>query len=302
MQLCKQTENKRKFCSIRGGRGIIALSVSPKVTNRAPGLYTPDSNIWHINRELALLATGPRALLLEIAHPLVAAGVAQHSNFERNPLGRLFRTVQTMQRLSFGNGKAVLAGTRHVATCHVLVTGTLPATEGPYPAGTPYSANDPDLKLWVYATLIDSILLGYEQFVRPLTIEEKSAYYLDSLPMAHHFGIPRSVLPPDYTAFEQYMRTILTGDILHVGPTALRIKDALFQHPTIGWLVRLGGQIGVGMLPRDLRAAFGFEWTAAQQRRLNWFSGFSRAVYPYIPLPLRTHPQAWMPDVSRQKR
>ncbi len=269
------------------------MAVPSDTTNLTTGLYSPDSPIWRINRELVLLATGPRALLLEVAHPLVAAGVAQHSNFKQKPLGRLFRTVQTMQRISFGDGQAVQAGSRHVASCHAPVTGTLPETEGPYPAGTSYNANDPELKLWVYATLIDSILLGYKQFVRPLTSEEKAAYYLDSLPMAQHLSVPVSIMPPDYAAFKTYMSNMLHGDVLHVGPTALRIKDALFGHPTLGGLVRFSGQIGVGMLPDGLRAAFGFTWAAVQQKRLARLSAFSRAVYPYVPLPLRIHPQAW---------
>src|SRR5688500_14670677 len=115
--------------------------------------FSPDSIFWRVNREGLMVLSGPRALLLELAHPLVAAGVAEHSDFRRNPWGRLFRTVGVMTALNFKPYRQARSAAQHTRKCHTRVQGRLTEDVGPYLAGTPYRADDPFLQLWVLATL-----------------------------------------------------------------------------------------------------------------------------------------------------
>ena len=85
------------------------------------GLFGPDSLTWRVNREGALLLGGGRALLLQVAHPLVAAGVSQHSNYREDPFGRLYRTLDTVTTIVFGSAsdaKAVAAREARAAGIH----------------------------------------------------------------------------------------------------------------------------------------------------------------------------------------
>src|SRR5688572_28378405 len=119
--------------------------------------FSPESLFWQVNREALMVLSGPRALLLELAHPLVAAGVAEHSDFRRRPMGRLFRTLGVMTALNFETGPKARAAAGHTRKCHSAVQGHLREDVGPYPAGTPYRAADPLLQLWVLSTLVDSV-------------------------------------------------------------------------------------------------------------------------------------------------
>jgi len=120
----------------------------------------PGSISWRVNREAALLLGGGRALLMQVAHPLVAAGVAEHSDFQRDPLARLNRTMELSLALTFGSREEVRAAARQINRTHERVSGI------------GYQALDPELLLWVHATLIDSALLSYRTFVGPLTTAE----------------------------------------------------------------------------------------------------------------------------------
>src|SRR5260370_40958496 len=129
------------------------------------GSFPDDSIIRRVNRENVLLLGGGRALLMQLAHPLVAAGVDEHSDFRDRPIRRLRRTVQMMMAIVFGDRETALAAARSVNRVHGRVQG----------AG--YRALDPDLLLWVHATLVDSSLATYETFVRPLRDEEREGFY-----------------------------------------------------------------------------------------------------------------------------
>src|SRR6187431_41758 len=124
-----------------------------------------------INAERLALLGWSRAILLQLAHPLVAAGVAAHSSFGSGPVAaamRLHHTVRAMLDLTFGDEPARARVLATIHTIHNRVHGALSRAVGPFPHGTPYSANDPDLLLWVHVTLLDSVVLAYETFVRPL--------------------------------------------------------------------------------------------------------------------------------------
>ncbi len=258
-------------------------------------MFPPDSALRAITSELALLLGGGRALLLQLAHPLIAAGVADHSHFQAAPQARLERTLDLMLTLSlgtWGEGRPML---RRFHAVHVPIIGTLPYTAGPFPAGTPYNADDPALRLWVAATLLDTSLLGYELFVGPLSPQQRQAFYADSTVFARRLGIPASVWPPTLAAFQAYMRTMLASDILTVTPTARRLAHEVL-HPQVGILPRAGahllGWVAAGMLPPRLRRAYGLRWTARRQAQLTRGAWLGRHLLPLLPRGARYVPQA----------
>jgi uncharacterized protein (DUF2236 family) len=134
---------------------------------------------WKIQREVVLLVGWGRAILLQLAHPLVAQGVADHGAFlteQRGRWRRLYRRLDAMLRLSFGTPEDAARVVRAINAIHRGVPGRLPEAAGIFPAGTVYSARDPHLLRWVHATLLDSFLLTYELYVGPLTPADKNGY------------------------------------------------------------------------------------------------------------------------------
>src|SRR5690349_9256983 len=135
------------------------------------GVFGPDSVTWRVDREIVvLLGSGTRALLMQVAHPKVAAAVVDHSRYRSDPLGRLRDTLDAIYGFAFADSARANQIIEHIHALHLRVRGHTPD-------GAPYSALDPHLLLWVYATLIDSSLLAYDTFVGPLTPAERDAYY-----------------------------------------------------------------------------------------------------------------------------
>ena len=159
------------------------------------GYFSPDSMIWQISREQLLMLGGGRALLMQVAHPLVGAGVAEYSDYRESPWRRLERTMTSVWTVVYGSrAEAERVGAR-VQSMHKKVHGRLSQQTGPYPEGTLYSAGDPELLLWVHATLVDTALLVYETWVGPLSETEQRDYYEDMKILARVFGTPRAVIP-----------------------------------------------------------------------------------------------------------
>ena len=221
------------------------------------GLYTDDSVTRRVNRENVLLLGGGRALLMQLAHPKVAAGVDEHSDFRADPLRRLRRTVRLTMAIVFGDGETVRAATRAVNQAHARVRG-----EG-------YRALDPELLQWVHATLVDSALVTYETFVRPLPREDREAFYEESKLLGTLLGIPREIFPATLADFRAYVARMLAGQTLHVGATA-RELSRLVVRPRV---MRLPGAVFVpfeivtaGLLPERLRRDYGLPWTERRSR------------------------------------
>ena len=139
-------------------------------------LFSPSSVFWRINREIASGFAGPRAVLMQIAHPLVAAGVAEHSQFRTHRFARLYRTSMAAAAITFGSREFALRAIRSINQRHQQVHGVLREQAGVFPAGTAYDANDPELKLWVMSTITDSTLLVYDRFVAPLSDHDRAEY------------------------------------------------------------------------------------------------------------------------------
>ena len=222
-----------------------------------PGLYSEDSITRRVNRENVLLLGGGRALLMQLAHPAVAAGVDEHSDFRRHPVRRLRRTVRMTMAIVFGDRETAEAAARAVNRVHGRVRG-----EG-------YRALDPDLLLWVHATLVDSALVTYETFVQRLEQHEREAFYQESKVLGELLRIPRASFPERLSGFRSYMESMLDAGPVRVseqarslGRLVLRPRLPLLPGPAmIPFEV-----ITAGLLPPTLRSQYGLPWGPGRQR------------------------------------
>ncbi len=264
------------------------------VVDPGRSLFDPAGVVWRVSRETAILLGGGRALLLQVAHPLVAAGVAAHSDFRRRPLDRLWRTLDLMLTLVFSDAAAALRAVQEIERRHARVRGVLEADIGPFPRGTPYDANDPALLLWVYATLMDTALLVYERFVGPLAPAEKAAYYQESKVAMRLFRIPDALIPPTLEAFEEYMDAMV-GGVLAVGPAGREVADSILRPPLLPGLreaVRAVHVVTVGLLPPGLRARYDLSWGAVGDAVLGALAASTRAGLWLAPALVREMPHA----------
>ncbi|HLI28826.1 MAG TPA: oxygenase MpaB family protein [Chloroflexota bacterium] len=256
------------------------------------------SVVQRVNAERVVLLGWGRAVLLQLAHPLVAEGVAEHSTFRadaRARLARLQRTVDAMLALTFGTPAEALAVARRIDAIHGRVRGRLARATGDLPAGTPYCARDPALLLWVHATFADTALRTYELFVGPLTPEERDRYCAESAAGGPLLRIPPGVLPTSYAELQAYLQTMLASDRIAVGERARELAAALLAPlgpPPLRPLEALLQLPIVGLLPARLRASYGFRWTAHHERVLASWAALSRRVLPLLPPALRYWPAA----------
>jgi uncharacterized protein (DUF2236 family) len=250
--------------------------------------FPPGSVIRQVGREALTLLGGGRAVLLQLAHPLVAAGVMQHSDFRSDPLSRLLRTLALMHTLVFGTRRHVRRALRRFQAAHARVRGRLPQAVGPFAAGTPYSAGDPELNLWVHATLVDTSLLTYERFVRPLSREERGRYYADTRLLAQRLDIPDQCLPPSLPEFRGYVADMLAGDRLAVDDRARRLAWDVLHPRNVGPVPSASASllrfVTAGLLPPRLRRAFGLKWGPGRQALLDALSRTTRLLRPVAPV------------------
>ena len=245
-----------------------------------------------INRERVVLLGWGRAVLLQFAHPLVAAAVAEHSPFQRDAIGyvrRMRRTVGAMLSLTFAPEEEVRAVIDHINGIHARTTGTLREATGHFPAGTPYSAQDPDLLLWVHATLIESNLLTYERFVGPLPREEKDAYCFEASEIAVMLGVPRSRVPASLGELQGYLARMLAAGPIEVTLTARDLSGPLLS-PPLGLaapLFRIVRLTSIGMLPAEIRRQYEFAWSEREARRFERATALIRRIRPVLPPPIR---------------
>jgi uncharacterized protein (DUF2236 family) len=222
-----------------------------------PGLYSDDSITRRVNRENVLLLGGGRALLMQLAHPQVAAGVDEHSDFRAHPIRRLRRTILMTMAIVFGDRETALAAARAVNHVHGRVRG-----HG-------YSALDPDLLLWVHATLMDSALLTYETFVQPLLPRDREDFYQEFKLLGELLGIPKDRFPITLRDFGAYMDAMIRSGPVQVDERAkdlarlvLRPRLRLLPGPAmIPFEV-----VTAGLLPPALRIQYGLAWGRGQQR------------------------------------
>ncbi len=220
------------------------------------GLYPEGSITRRVNRENVLLLGGGRALLMQLAHPKVAAGVDEHSDFRSNPVRRLRRTIRVTMAIIFGDRETALAAARAVNQTHGRVRG-----DG-------YRALDPDLLLWVHATLVDSAMVTYETFVKQLSAREREDFYQESKVAGTLLGIPPDRFPDSLRDFTAYVDAMLAGTVRveRLARELARLVLAPRLRLVPGPALIPFEVVTAGLLPPVLRDQYGLAWGGAQQR------------------------------------
>jgi uncharacterized protein (DUF2236 family) len=259
--------------------------------------FTHDSMLRRVHREKAVALSGPRALLMQAAHPVAFAGFFAHTGALDEPYERLSRTAQVMNAIGFGPRAEADRLTRIVRAMHHRVRGETAEAAGRFPAGTPYAADDPPLLLWVLATLVDSALLVYDKYVARLEDAERAAYWDDYKLVGRLFGLRAADMPDTISDFDAYMHDMLTGDDLAVTARARELAVEIVLRPPVPVQYRplreLVNQITVGLLPDDIRRGFGLSWDPARSLALHGGAEYlRRVVVPLVPPRLRLVPGA----------
>jgi uncharacterized protein (DUF2236 family) len=248
--------------------------------------------VQRINSERVVVLGWSRAILLQVAHPLIAAGVTEHSAFRGGALQaaiRLHHTVSAMLSLMFGTSAERAAAVARIRTIHTRVNGTLAEDVGPFPAGTPYSAEDPALLLWVHATLLDSTADIYQRVVGPLTPADLDAICVEAAPLLLELGGDPAATPLDWKALQRYIATVYDSGVLAVSDQARALGNAVLSPRAAGVVVPLTGLqelLTVGLLPPVIRRGYGFEWSDARQRRFERAIGVLRRLRRATPTAL----------------
>jgi len=265
------------------------------------GFYGPGSAMWRINREAVLLGAGPAALLLQIAHPHVAEGVAHHSAFEADPFRRLEATIRTSMDLVFGDGQRAERAVKRLNGVHAGVRGDAHDPLARSVAGPSYRAMDPELLLWVQATLIVTSVDAYQRWVRPLSAADRDRFWAEARDVGVRVGIPLDRSPRDWPTLMAYWDRMLSPDgPIQVTPTACRLAPLIVRPPiplVPGSLVDLAALPGMALLPPRIRSAYGIGWGPWRERA-------AAAMSLGLRLWVRSMPSAWraMPQARSAER
>ncbi len=251
----------------------------------------PESISWKVNREVIVIAGWARAILLQLAHPAIAAGVHDHSSIRGSVLSsfrRLRSTVGSMLSITFGDTEQMITAAAVINSIHDRVRGHVHER-----AGEAYSAHDPDLQRWVHASLLDSIPLTYELLVGPLTLHERDRYCSEAAIMEPLLGMPDGWLPRDSAQLDSYMREMLAGGSIVVTDTSRSLARAVLYPPywRVAWpLFRALHVLAIGSLPPSLRQAYGFEWRPRDARAFERWAALLRTSLRLLPPRAREWP------------
>jgi len=236
------------------------------------GYFEPESVIRRVGNALAvpLLGGGP-AVLLQVAHPLVAAGVVDHSDYRKDLWRRLARTLQALYFIVYGSRQEAEQAAASVQAVHAHVHGVTRHVLGRFDAGTAYSATKPELMLWVHATLVHASLAAYERFVEKLSPDEEERYYQEMALVARMLGTPASVIPTSFDDFVAYFRSQLEGNDICVTRPAREVASVILDAPLpppLRLLAPAHRLSTAGLLPSNLRDEYGLRWTGVHERML----------------------------------
>jgi len=252
------------------------------------GIFGPASLTWRVDREAAVFLGAGRALLLQLAHPWVAAGITEHSRTLADPIGRFHQTFNTVFTMVFGTLDQALAAARRLHRRHAAVTGILPQVAGRFAAGSAYGANEVAALCWVHATLVETALLTHDLVLPALTSGEREEYWAEARLYAALFGVREADLPSDWTSFTAYTEAMSRSDILAVTPAARKIAEQIF----LGHATRLRPPkwylaLTIHLLPERLRGEYGSILGEADPRSVSLALARIRRLYPRLPMRLR---------------
>jgi uncharacterized protein (DUF2236 family) len=260
----------------------------------APSLVpTRDSPVWRYSGDIRLLAGSGYALLLQVSHPTVGAGVSQHSDFKADPWGRLLRTLDYAYAMTYAGPEMAAEVGARVRKMHRGIRGTKPD-------GERYHALEPVAYAWVHATLADGVVRGHRLLGRPMDGDEIDTYWRDWRRVGRLVGVRSRDLPETWAEFEDYFdtmveecleRTDAVDDVLEAldSPT----KPPLRFLGDAGWkiasfpAVKSTRLTTAGLLPPVLRERFGITWTEKEERRFHALAKASRKSTAVMPKALR---------------
>ena len=243
--------------------------------------FPPGSVIRRVNIEPAIMFGAGRALLLQLAHPAVAQGVQDHSEFKKNPFTRLQGTLEATYAVVFGSEDLAGGVGRRIQWIHDHVTGP------------GYSANDPSNLMWVHATLADTALRCYEDLVGPLSPADAETYYQEMKRVAVVFGVGEEHQPETLAEFRRYMDDTLTAiEVTDVG----RDLIGFILDPQLPFrlevpftpLLRLQRLFTLGSLPPEIRDQLDVTWGQVEQARYDRARRRVRRVFRALPTTVRT--------------
>lgn len=252
----------------------------------------PDSVAWRFGSDPRLYAGMLYPLLLQVAHPVVAAGVRDFSDFQNRPWNRLIGTLDYVTLLIYGGREAAAAG-RRLRALHKQFRGTRAD-------GRPYYALEPAPYAWVHATLIEAYVSGHQHFGRPMTPDQRERFLGEYLGLGRFIGVRPGDLPDTWAEFRRYFESMLDTELIHTAQVdevlntvqharrpPLPIPDALWRGVRIParralWLG------GVGPMPPGLRRRLEIDWTARDERDFSRLGALSRGLTPLMPRSLQT--------------
>jgi uncharacterized protein (DUF2236 family) len=280
-------DSKLETVTTEGLKRELNLVRSSAIDSRS-GIFGPQSAIWRIDREAAILLGAGRALLLQLAHPWVATAIEQHSNTLTDPIGRFHRTFSIVFNMVFGSLEDSLAVAHQLHRRHAGISGTMPMAVGPFAEGSAYFANSLPALRWVWATLTDTAVIAYRLVLPPPSCHMRDQYYADSRLFAALFGIQQAHLPINWQSFSAYFEEMVQSDTLTVTATARAIALRLLAGADLWFpLPRSYRALTAGLLPLALRKGFGLDYGPSEQRRAKQLIHWAQRIYPLLPQRLR---------------
>jgi uncharacterized protein (DUF2236 family) len=271
----------------------------------------PQTVTWRRAGDVRMLIAAGYALLLQVSHPTVGAGVSEHSQFRREPWGRLLRTLDYSYTMVYGGPRAAGEMGRSLRAFHGQIRGVAPD-------GRPYHALEPQAYAWVHATLAEAIVRAHERFGRPLAREQREQFWSEWRTLGRLLGIRARDLPASWSSFEDYVQSMLDGVLVHTQAVD-EVLDAI-SRPSAPDLPLLSGPAWVlvrtplshvlelatvGLLAPALRERFGLHWSQAQQLELRALGTALRAATPLMPSWLKNSGElylTWRASPARRRR
>jgi len=262
----------------------LLTELAARTRHPAAGIFGPESLSWRINREAALFLGAGRAALLQLAHPWVAAALAEHSTVLDRPIVRFHRTFRIVFTMIFGTLEQAASAARFLHALHNRIGGEMPEDVAAYRRGSRYEANEIAALRWVYATLVESAVLAYESALPPLTAAEREQYYAESKVLAGLFGIPVAALPEDWAGFEAYNRAMHESEALGVSATARSMAQRL-MHGAGSWIhpPHWYRALTTEWLPERFRVEFGFQFGDTERRASSQAKRRLPQIYHLLP-------------------
>lgn len=260
--------------------GGLPGGLSGGVSGASSGALSDDSVMRRVYQEACIFGGAGRAILLQIAHPLVGRGVAEHSRFADDPLARLRGTMNYVYGVTFGTSEEAEWIAAYVNRVHRHVVGP------------GYSADDPELQRWVAATLYDSARQVYQMVCGPMSEADVEELCRDVRRMATALGCPAELWPATVAEFEAYWDGQLAD--LEIGEDARRIFRDLMYNRTLPWYLRAlqptNRLVTAGLLPPRVRDEYGLPWNRRRAGMFRVVIGTTRLTYRFVPGVVRRLP------------